>query len=227
MGNILLLHGALGAAAQLAPVRVALEKDGASVYDLNFSGHGGEPFAVKFGIGEFAFEVRNFILSNRLNDLTIFGYSMGGYVALCMAYQDPTLVKRIVTLGTKFDWSPTSAARELLKMNPEKIEQKIPAFAHTLQQRHQPNDWKVLMQKTALMMQQLGDSPLLTEEILSGINIPTTIALGDGDDTADRVYSEKVAQCLRNGRFTLLPETPHPIEKVRVERIIEILVRVF
>lgn len=223
MKGILLLHGALGASAQLGPLKATLETRGFDVYDLNFSGHGGEPFAEKFGIETFALEVRNFILANKLKDLTIFGYSMGGYVALWLAYKHPALVNRIVTLGTKFDWSPDSAAREILKMNPEKIEQKIPAFARLLKTRHDPNDWKVLMQKTAEMMRQLGDAPLLTEEILSKINCPTTIALGDADDMADRAYSEKIAQRLKNGRFILLPETPHPIERVRVERIVSLL----
>lgn len=223
MQNVMLLHGALGASNQLGPLRDALELKGFTVYNLNFSGHGGEPFAERFGIDQFAQEVHNFIVTNNLKDLTVFGYSMGGYVALWMAYQNPGMVSRIITLGTKFEWSPESAAKEILKMNPEKIEQKIPAFAQALQKRHHPNDWKVLMQKTAEMMLQLGDSPLLSEEIVSGINCPTIIALGDADDTADRVYSEKVAKRLKNGKFVLLPETPHPMERVRIERIVELL----
>jgi pimeloyl-ACP methyl ester carboxylesterase len=221
--KVLLLHGALGCSTQLEPVRLALEEKGLAVYDLNFSGHGGEPFTDKFGIETFAEEIRNFIVSNKLNGLTIFGYSMSGYAALWMAHQYPSLVQEVVTLGTKFDWSPDSAEKEIKKMNPEKIEQKIPAFARLLQTRHAPNDWKELMSKTADMMKQLGDAPLLTESILAQINIPITIALGDADDMADRAYSERVAQRLPNAKFVLLSETPHPIEKVSVERIVELI----
>jgi pimeloyl-ACP methyl ester carboxylesterase len=221
--NVLLLHGALGSPAQLEPVRLALEEKGHAVYDLNFSGHAGEPYSDKFGIETFAQEIRNFIVSSKLNNLTIFGYSMGGYAALWMAHQYPTLVQKVVTLGTKFDWSPESAEKEISKMNPEKIEQKIPAFARLLQTRHAPNDWKELMGKTADMMKQLGEAPLLTEPILSQLYTPTTIALGDADDMADRTFSERVAKLLRNAKFVLLPETPHPIEKVSVERIVELI----
>jgi pimeloyl-ACP methyl ester carboxylesterase len=221
--NVLFLHGALGCSAQLEPIRLLLEEKGFAVYDLNFSGHGGEPFADKFGIETFAQEIRTFIVSNKLNELTIFGYSMGGYAALWMAHQYPSLVQKVVTLGTKFDWSPDSTEKEIKKLNPEKIEQKIPAFARLLQTRHAPNDWKELMSKTADMMKQLGDAPLLTESILARINIPTTIALGDADDMADRAYSERVAQRMPKAKFVLLSETPHPIEKVSVERIVELI----
>jgi len=222
--NVLLLHGALGCSTQLAPLRLALEEKEFTVYDLNFSGHGGEPFAREFGIEEFALEVRNFIVSNNLNDLIVFGYSMGGYIALWLTHRYPVLLSKVVTLGTKFDWSPESAAREISKMNAEKIEQKVPAFARILQQRHAPNEWKELMQKTTDMMQGLGEKPLLSEEILSSIHIPITIALGDSDDMADRTYSERVTRLLPNARFVLLPETPHPIEKVRIEKIVELII---
>jgi pimeloyl-ACP methyl ester carboxylesterase len=222
--NVLLLHGALGSSVQLELVRLALEGKGHTVYDLNFSGHGGEPYAEKFGIEEFAQEIQNFIVSSKLNNLTIFGYSMGGYAALWMTHQYPTLVQKVVTLGTKFDWSPEAAEKEIKKMDPEKIEQKIPAFARLLQARHAPNEWKELMSKTADMMNQLGDAPLLTEPILTQINTPVIIALGDADDMADCAYSERVAKLLPNAKFVLLSETPHPIEKVSVEMLVRLIV---
>jgi pimeloyl-ACP methyl ester carboxylesterase len=225
MQSVLLLHGALGCSAQLEPLKLALQQKGLVVFELNFSGHGGQPFSGNFGIEHFADETRNYIISNKLESVSVFGYSMGGYVAVWLAYQHPELISRVVTLGTKFDWSPESAAREISKMNPERIEQKIPAFARLLQQRHAPNDWRELMQKTSTMMQQLGDTPLLTEKILSEIETPITIALGDADDMADRAYSQKVSTLLPNAKFHLLANTPHPIEKVNVDEMVRLIVQ--
>lgn len=224
MPAVLLLHGALGCSAQLEPLKLALQQKGLTVYDLNFSGHGGQSFSEKFGIEQFARESRNYIISNKLESVSAFGYSMGGYVAVWLAHQHSELISKVMTLGTKFDWSPELAAREISKMNPEKIEQKIPAFARLLQQRHAPNDWKELIQKTTTMMQQLGDAPLLTEKILSEIKTPITITLGDADDMADRAYSQKVSMLMPNAKFHLLANTPHPIEKVNVTEIVRLIV---
>ena len=112
-----------------------------------------------------------------------------------------------------------------MQRNGEKILEKIPAFARILENRHAPNDWKMLLQKTADMMMALGYRPLLTKEILETIQHPTLICLGDQDDMADRNYSEQVASFLPNGKFLLLENTPHPIEKVDLKKFVDLIPR--
>jgi len=219
MNPILILHGALGSASQLEPVKSTMESSGMLVHHLNFSGHGGAPFQNNFGIEQFADDTLKYIQRHKLKQVNIFGYSMGGYVALWLAKQYPDSVGKIVTLGTKFDWSVESASQEVKKLNPGKILEKIPAFARILESRHAPNDWKMLLQKTADMMMRLGESPLLTKEILETIQHQTIICLGDLDDMADRNYSEQVASFLPKGKFHLLENTPHPIEKVDLRKL--------
>lgn len=194
---------------------------------MNFSGHGGTLFQTKFGIEQFAEDILQELDRHNLKTVDIFGYSMGGYVALWLAKKHPERVGRIVTLGTKFDWSIESASQEIKKLNPEKILEKIPAFARILDSRHAPNDWKELMRETAHMMMALGESPLLTKAILKLIPHPTLICLGDQDDMADRNYSEEVAGILPNGKFQLLENTPHPIEKISLGKLTQILEQVF
>lgn len=221
MNPIVLLHGALGASSQLESLAMQLRAAGRTVHTLNFSGHAGEPFSDHgFGIEVFADDLLRYLNQHQLKQVDIFGYSMGGYVALWLANTQPTRVGKMVTLGTKFDWSIESAEKEVKKMNAEKIEEKVPAFARLLQQRHAPNDWKVLLHKTAQMMQALGTKPLLTEQILPSIKHSVTILLGDQDDMADRSYSQQVAQWLPSGEFQLLPNTPHPIEKVNLPLVL-------
>jgi pimeloyl-ACP methyl ester carboxylesterase len=223
----LIIHGALGSAAQLEPVKTALQNQGLTVYSMNLSGHGGAAFEAQFGIAQFASDVCHWLDKNSIRAVNLFGYSMGGYVAMWLAKNHPERVGAIVTLGTKFDWSEESAAREVRKLNPEKIEEKVPAFARILEKRHAPNDWRELIQKTSTMMTGLGESTLLTREILKSINNPVWVCLGDRDDMADRKYSEAVAGFLPNGKFKLLEETPHPIEKVSMNKLIGIVREAF
>jgi pimeloyl-ACP methyl ester carboxylesterase len=221
---ILLLPGALGSKTQFDLLAEQLKNKNREVYTLNFSGHGGQPFSSEgFGIEVFADEVVEFLNQQQLKQVDIFGYSMGGYVALWLAYQNTEHVNRVITLGTKFDWSPELAEKEVRKMNAEKIIEKIPAFARLLESRHSPNNWKELMNRTATMMTSLGANPLLTENTVRSTSHPVTILLGDKDDMADREYSIQIANWLPYGRFHLLNETPHPIEKVNLEVLISFL----
>lgn len=223
MKPLLLLHGALGSKSQLEPLKQKLEQKGRTVFTLNFSGHSGEPFQSDFGITTFADDVIRFMNKHGLNQVDVFGYSMGGYVAVWLAHQLSSQVGKIYTLGTKFDWSPESAQKEVRKLDPIKIQEKIPAFARILEHRHAPNDWKVLLEKTSSMMIELGNKPLLTEPVFKSINHQVVIILGDQDDMADRSYSEHVASWMPNASFRLMNETPHPIEKVDLHKLLIML----
>ena len=147
--NLLLLHGALGSKVQLRPLKQILEQK-FNVFDLNFEGHGDVYSEQDFSIDLFASNVRDFLKEQNLENTHIFGYSMGGYVALHLANHKPSLVNKIVTLGTKFDWNPEGAAREIKMLNPEKVEEKIPAFAGYLNKLHSALSWKVVMHENDL-----------------------------------------------------------------------------
>jgi pimeloyl-ACP methyl ester carboxylesterase len=223
MKPYLLLHGALGSEYQLTPLKEALQHEGFSVLTMTFSGHGGQPFENEFHIEKFADEVLQFLDQQKIPKANIFGYSMGGYVALYAALIKPQYIGHVITLGTKFDWSPESASRELRKLDAQRIQDKIPAFASVLRERHHPEDWKLVLQKTAQMMQRLGESPVLTADNLKKINRKVIVLLGDADDMVDRSYSQIVAETLPQGEFRLLPETLHPIEKIKIETLVKII----
>jgi len=220
---VLLLHGALGSSAQFTPLKQLLERAGRETFLLNFSGHGGTSFSSDFSIPSFAEEIVNFIRERKLSDVHIFGYSMGGYAAMFAAHLNPENISKIITLGTKFDWNPQTAEHETKKLNAEKIAQKVPAFAEVLRERHAPNDWKLLVTKTADLMLSLGNAPLLVDDILNSLQQDILICLGDADDMADPHYSKRVSEVLPRGHFKLLENTPHLIEKVNQEMLYHVI----
>ncbi|MFT3794129.1 alpha/beta fold hydrolase [Flavobacterium sp.] len=219
MQDILLLHGAIGAKQQFDALVQSLEKR-YKVHTLNFSGHGGAAIGNDFSIAQFASETLDYLDANQIDAIKIFGYSMGGYVALYLAKMHPQRIDGIFTLATKFEWTPEIAARETKMLNPEKIAEKIPAFAAELQQRHAPNDWKTVMAKTAEMMIGLGDNNPLQLEDYQAIQIPTRIAIGDKDQMVTLEETIAVYRSLPHASLVVLPQTQHPIEKVSVERLV-------
>ena len=167
MKDIILLHGALGDKTSLAQLSAMLSDH--NCHFLNFSGHGRQPFNEEgFGIEYFATELEEYISSNNLNQPDIFGYNMGGYVALHLASQKPDRLGKIITLGTKFGWSAESADRETSKLNPQLMEEKIPAYTAKLEKLH-GEQWKELVWQTTGMMMELGETPLLDIEALRRI----------------------------------------------------------
>jgi len=186
--SLLLLHGALGAADHFDSLLPALE--GYDVHRLNFSGHGGQSRAKEFGIAQFGADVLQYLSENNLKSVDIFGYSMGGYVGAWLAFHHPQKVNRLMTLGTKWSWSPEISAKEIRMLNPVKIEEKVPAFASALAKRHAPLDWKNVMQDTADMMIAMGDQPPVPLEMMAEIQHKTLICWGDQDKMVSQEESK-------------------------------------
>lgn len=219
--SILLLHGALGSEAQFKNLKETLSQS-FQVHSLSFEGHGGRASDRPFSMSHFVENVVDYLDENELDTVNIFGYSMGGYVALMLAQMHPNRVKRIVTLGTKFAWNPEFSAMEVRKLNPDKIEEKVPRFAQFLENVHAPLDWKEVVTNTADMMIDLGDKRPL-EKHYSTISCPTLITLGSLDNMSTEEESKSVAEQLPNGQFQLIPGVEHPIEKVEQELLSRIL----
>lgn len=129
--NILLLHGALGTEEQLQPIKLELQNQ-YKVFTFNFEGHGGEHSNNEFSIDNFTENVVAFLMRNHLTKIHLFGYSMGGYVALNLAKKQPSLVASITTYGTKFNWTPEQAQQETKMLNATAMEEKVPQFAELL-----------------------------------------------------------------------------------------------
>ena len=212
---LLLLHGAIGASDQLMPLQAQFP--GALLFD--FPGHGGTTFPEAFSIPVFAEAVLRRMDELQIAQSDFFGYSMGGYVALYLARHQPERVGKIVTLATKFAWDEATAQKEVKLLDPQKIAEKVPKLAAALEKRHAPNDWKLVLQRTAEMMLALGKEPSLKEEDFKQITHPVLLSVGDRDTIVSLEETIAVFRALPNARLAVHPDTPHPVEQVDVERV--------
>jgi pimeloyl-ACP methyl ester carboxylesterase len=216
---LVLLHGAIGSKQQFNELLELLSKK-MEVYALDFPGHGkaafpGEPFSIP----QFAAHVIQWMDKKKLLKVDIFGYSMGGFVGIYLATHFPDRVNKVFTLAAKFNWSKEIALRETSLLDPTVIEQKLPDFAKELKQRHAPKDWKELLNKTSDMLIAMGRKNPLHDEDLRSINQEVLIGMGDRDNMVIIEESVYAYRLLKNGRLLILPNTPHPIEKISVARL--------
>jgi pimeloyl-ACP methyl ester carboxylesterase len=219
MEKLLLLHGAIGSKEQLTPLAEML-KDQFQVYRVNFSGHGGgEVPSRAFSIELFAEDILKWMDSNGLSTINIFGYSMGGYVALYLAKNYPERINKVFTFATKFTWNEDAAKKETKMLDPGKIAEKIPVFAETLMKRHHPVDWKIVLKQTAEMMMELGrKNPLMSEDYES-VDQEVMIGVGDNDNMVSIEETVAVYRKLKKGKLIVMPDTVHPIEKIAVAKL--------
>ena len=214
--KILCLHGALGSAAQLKLALHPLAGD-FEMHFLDFPGHG-ERTDQHLSIDACVNATRDFIHVNKLAGTTILGYSMGGYVALLLAKKYPELVGQIITLGTKLDWNPETAAHESKMLNPEKMQEKIPHYVDYLRKWH-GNDWPQTVLQTAELMRDLGDRQPLNTDVYQTILHPVLLCLADDDNMVTEEETRHAANMLPFGDFQSIANSKHPIEKVNMNAL--------
>ncbi len=221
MLNLILLHGALGHNQIFEPFKPELSKY-FFIHTPLFSGHGTSEIPEDgISIEKYTHELKEFIEKNNLHDIYIFGHSMGGYVALCYAAQYPERLNSVITMGTKFNWTEEQALQESKMLDPETIAEKVPKYAGLLEAQH-GKKWKQLLHSIADLMVSLGKNPPLKNN-LSMINIPVQIMVGDQDNMVTLEESIEVYRSIPDARLAVLPDTKHPLDKIRTDLLLTIM----
>lgn len=222
MQSLILTHGALGFKGDLENLKIALINEGFDVHTFSFSGHGGQNFENEFSIPQFSLELKEFISKNKLVKSSVIGYSMGGYVALNVALKDPAIISKIITLGTKFNWSKEAVEKETRMLVAETILEKFPVFAKSLEAKH-GNTWKELLSRTALMMHDISINNYLNAENLKNIQTKILLGLGDKDQMVTLDETLSVYKALPNANMYMLPATKHPVENLNIPVFISLI----
>jgi pimeloyl-ACP methyl ester carboxylesterase len=223
MKDLILLHGALGHSGHFDALAEKLSPH-FKVHTFDFIGHGASPLSDEpLTIDTYVQQLQAYCDRMQLQQPYIFGYSMGGYVALCYAARNPGGIGSVLTLATKFAWTPEGAAREAQMLQPDKIMEKVPQFAQQLAAMHGSEKWRLLLPEVAHLMQKLGDRPLLQATELQAISAPVQLMVGDRDAMVTLEETKETAKLLPNARWAVLPGTKHPLEQVRSALLLHLM----
>jgi pimeloyl-ACP methyl ester carboxylesterase len=216
MLNILFLHGALGSSAQFNDIKEKLGTN-YNVHTLNFSGHGGNFMPLNGLTFEvFVSDILSYLNTNKIEKINLFGYSMGGYAALMFAIKYPERVNKVFSCSVKLKWDIESATKELEFLNPDKMMDKVPAFANNLMMIHGINVWKNLLKNTSNMMMDLAKGKLLTDEDFLKIKCPILFAIGDRDKTASLNDTLTIYSKVNNSQLLVMPNSPHEFNQLDI-----------
>lgn len=220
--NLVLLHGALGSREQMESLKNMLSGENI-ILNPDLYGHGLlSAMHHDFGIPRMAHELEKFLSENELTNVHVFGYSMGGYVALYHNVLYPDRIVKIICLGTKFHWTHSFATQETQNLKPSWLTDHAPKFAQSLQKRH-GDSWSQMVVQTSQMMQSLGEQPLLDDVLLSRVKARCLILRGDQDTMVNAEETQWAARCIPNAITGTLDQSPHAIEKVDLTKMIKFM----
>jgi pimeloyl-ACP methyl ester carboxylesterase len=221
--DLLVLHGALGSASQMkAALHERLEPFFQPHY-LDFIGHSSQPSPGSFDAQSFARQLESYIAHNQLDQPIVLGYSMGGYMALLLESQT-NIFSKIITLGTKYHWSPEVAAREVQMLQIEPLKQKVPAFVDQLKQRHGESHWEEVVRLTADLMLALGNDPALNNP--ASIICPVYVCRSTDDKMVSKEESVRLASDVRSGVYHEIPNSKHPIEQTNIAELVDFILQI-
>lgn len=222
---LLLLHGALASKSQFDDLLPLLQSP--SKRTLDFPGHG---FCAleredNFTLEGFARSVISAMDHEGIAKADVLGYSMGGYVAIYLCINYPDRFNKIITLATKYHWSPEVAASEAGKLNPQLLLEKAPAFIEQLKKVHTTSPWEKLLAHTAAFMNQLGELNYLEPAQLGNVQQQVLVAIGDRDKMVTLEETLTAYRSFPKAQLAILPGTPHPLEKMDVHMLANLINR--
>ncbi len=224
--SVLLLHGALGSKQSLELIAKELSIN-FYVHLFNFYGHGGNLDKKVWDMNSLALQIKEYIDFHQLKDYSIFGYSMGGYAALVSTVRYGITPNKIITLGTKFNWTEEATESEIKQLQPELLSVKAPEFIQTLSRIHHPLSGIEILKATQHMMKILSKEQFLTDDELFNIRCLVILLLGDNDKMVSQNETNLIRQKIPIARLMILPETKHPIEKVDPKKLVNVLIGIF
>ncbi len=214
---LLVLHGALGSTDLETDRLIRVWEKTFQVYALDFAGHGRS--------ADLAAEVPNWddyvsdaiAVFDRfgLADAAVFGFSMGGAVALALAVRRPDLVGRLAIHGANVQWDEAEVEAMVGPMDVDRMERDHPFWARRLAETHGASRWRRLVAQLIAFTRGLPGLHLADSE-LARIACPTRVSAGDRDRFFDVRHAVGLYRAIPGAQLQIIPGLDHPIQGVDV-----------
>lgn len=227
MDNLVLIHGALGNAKEFDKISIFLSKHyNVTIYEIPHHGNKSNS-TVPFTIEALTQDLEEYI--SEIGDCFIYGFSLGGYIALSLAQKESQYIQGIITQGTKLDWSVTTSEKEVKSLNLDFLKTKAKPFYDYLENLH-GSYLPELLDKTASFMINLGKSPSLSKDSVKSITCPVRMIRGGKDKMVSKEETTEICQSISNSYYFEIPSFIHPVGFINpkhVARAIEVQINSF
>jgi pimeloyl-ACP methyl ester carboxylesterase len=224
----LVLHGGAGPQSIAAFARLLAETGGSRVVTPTHPGFGGtiRPEGLD-SVAKLAALYVGLLDALGLEDVTVIGNSVGGWIAAEMALLGSPRISRMVLLdavGIEVEGHPVADVSGLPLPEIQALSFHDPA-PFRVDPATVPDAQKAIMAANAATLaiyagsQAMADPTLLSR--LSGVAIPTLVLWGESDRIVEPPYGQAYAAAIPGARFEVLPGTGHVPQMETPEFVIQ------
>jgi len=219
---VLLLHGALGSVEmELRPLMRALEPS-FYVVALDLPGHGrsGDLTSSWAHPAPLTTLLQAFLAHLQLEQVNLFGFSMGGHLALRLALAEPERFHALALHATHSLHDPALRQRVLTRFDPAFLVRR-PEWIAAFEQFHGPERWK----QTAHLLKEGLSTPdaALSPEVLKTLIPPILLSGGENDELFPPEVTLAFARLFSRARTLILPDIGHTLETLQPEWLLPFL----
>lgn len=221
--SLLVLHGAAGCTRyETAPLMRRLES-AFHLVGVDLSGHGTSAFPPNqdFSLDLFAEDARAVMDALNLSSAHVFGFSLGGGVALQLAHRHPDRVDRLALLQTNVRWTEAQVRQMKERLDLDEIRAQAPTRANRIRTRHEQPER--LLQELRAFVETLPDASETLSKTLPDLSAPTLVAGVDRDPLFGPDTPRALHRTLPNARLALLPGEHHSLGHVPLSLLAPLL----
>jgi pimeloyl-ACP methyl ester carboxylesterase len=212
----LVLHGGAGPPSVAAFARLLAEKDDNRVLTPTHPGFGGTPRPDGLNtVAKLAAFYSGLIDDLVLDDVTVIGNSVGGWIAAEMALLGSPRISRVVLLdavGIEVEGHPVADVSALSVPEIQALSFHDPT-SFRVDPATIPDAQKAIMAANGAALAVYAGSPAMADPTLlsrlSGIAIPTSVLWGESDQIVEPAYGQAYAAAIDGACFEVLPATGH------------------
>ena len=205
---LVVLHGLAGSTMLETEPLVRHLEPHFHVLAFDFAGHGssGTYEDAILSVDFLADNIRGVLDHFGLEQAHLFGFSIGGYVALRFALLHPHRAARLAVHSANVDWNAELAEAMNARLDAAMLETQYPAIAQRLDQFH--GNWRRLLARANRMIIRLP-AHRQTHHALHQIDHPALVSAIDQDDLLPLGVPFSLHRALPNSILAILPGTRH------------------
>jgi len=215
---LVLLHGAAGCTSlETAPLLRRLERQ-FHVVAIDLRGHGASTTGTEpVSFDAFSNDVLTVLDDLEIEDAHLFGFSMGGNVALGFAQQHPGRVRRIVAHGANVTWTEDLVASMQARLDPDTLTSRNPKIGHHLSRHH--GDWQELFRQMHEWVGTLPEQTPRMRDMAASIDRPVLLTCVDRDDLFPLDATLTLHDLLPEARLEVLRGSHHALPLTPLDRL--------
>lgn len=225
--SLLLLHGAAGSTLlDTAPLMRRLESS-FHLLGLDLSGHGSSSFPPEdqLNLDRFVDDVQAALDATDVSSCHLFGFSLGGAVALRCAQTVPDRVDRLAVLATPVQWTEALVDAMQERLDLDALQFQHPTRAKRVFEAHA--DPKRLYKALKSFVETLPSTSGATADALSSVPHSTLVTYLDEDPLFPLEVTRNVYRHLPHARLAVLPGSRHTLRDLPLDILTPLLRRHF